>query len=67
MKFPKDRAIVVVCPTNSIEQQMDENMAKLSVAALTINSDTVAAAWMRGEDLWMKARAGIAMLILGLE
>ncbi|KAK7024123.1 ATP-dependent DNA helicase Q1 [Favolaschia claudopus] len=56
MKFPKDPAIVVVCPTNSIEQQIDENMARLGVPALTINSDTVAAARIRKEDLWLKAQ-----------
>ncbi|KAK6988782.1 ATP-dependent DNA helicase Q1 [Favolaschia claudopus] len=67
IKFPKDPAMVVVCPTNSIEQQMDENMAKLGVPALTINSDTVSAARIRHEDLWLKARSGIAMLILGPE
>ncbi|KAJ7301700.1 P-loop containing nucleoside triphosphate hydrolase protein [Mycena albidolilacea] len=66
VKFPKDAAIVVVCPTNSIEQQMDENMAKLGVVAVTINSETAAAARLRGEDLWIKARAGISMLILDL-
>jgi len=37
-------------------------MEKLGVPALIINSDTVAS-----EDLWIKARAGIAMLILGPE
>ncbi|KAJ7224049.1 P-loop containing nucleoside triphosphate hydrolase protein [Mycena pura] len=67
VKFPKDPAIVVVCPTNSIKQQMDENMAKFGLAAVTINSKTAAAARLRGEDLWIKARAGIPMLILGLE
>ncbi|KAJ6618975.1 hypothetical protein B0H10DRAFT_2217247 [Mycena sp. CBHHK59/15] len=63
----KDPAIVVVCPTNSIEQQIDANMEKLGVPALTINSDTVAAARLRGEDLWKKVSAGIPMLILGPE
>jgi superfamily II DNA helicase RecQ len=42
-------------------------MAKLGIPALTINSDTVAAARMCNEDFWVKARAGIAMLILGPE
>ncbi|KAJ7609778.1 P-loop containing nucleoside triphosphate hydrolase protein [Mycena polygramma] len=65
--FPKDPAIVVVCPTNSIEQQMEGNMAKLGIHALMINADTIAAARIRGEDLWMKAREGISMLILGPE
>ncbi|KAJ7679571.1 hypothetical protein B0H17DRAFT_1139111 [Mycena rosella] len=45
----------------------DENMAKIGVAALTINADTVAAARIRSEDLWIRARTGIAMLILGPE
>ncbi|KAJ6616538.1 P-loop containing nucleoside triphosphate hydrolase protein [Mycena sp. CBHHK59/15] len=65
-KFPVDPAIVVVCPTNSIEQQM-ENMAKIGVAALTINSDTVAASRLCNIDLWNSAREGISMLILGPE
>ncbi|KAJ7861438.1 P-loop containing nucleoside triphosphate hydrolase protein [Mycena olivaceomarginata] len=65
--FPKDPAIVVVCPTNSIEQQMEENMAKMGIRALMINADTVAAARIRGEELWIKAREGISMLILGPE
>ncbi|KAJ7118582.1 P-loop containing nucleoside triphosphate hydrolase protein [Mycena crocata] len=63
--FPKNPAIVVVCPTNSIEQQM--NMARLGVTALMINADTVAAARIRGEDLWNKAREAVSMLILGPE
>ncbi|KAJ7911156.1 P-loop containing nucleoside triphosphate hydrolase protein, partial [Mycena leptocephala] len=70
--FPKDPVIVVVCPTNSIEQQMahvsqEENMAKMGIRALMINADTVASARIRGEDLWMNARKGISMLILGPE
>ncbi|KAJ7104700.1 P-loop containing nucleoside triphosphate hydrolase protein, partial [Mycena epipterygia] len=71
VKFPKDPAIVVVCPTNSIEQQMapsqEENMAKIGIRALMINADTITAARIRGEDLWRKAREGISMLILGPE
>ncbi|KAJ7672990.1 hypothetical protein DFH06DRAFT_1123753 [Mycena polygramma] len=42
-------------------------MAKLGIAALTINSDTVSAARLLGIDLWTRAREGISMLILGLE
>jgi superfamily II DNA helicase RecQ len=42
-------------------------MEKLGVPALIINSDTVAAARTHSEDLWIKARAGIAMLILSPE
>ncbi|KAJ6627941.1 P-loop containing nucleoside triphosphate hydrolase protein, partial [Mycena sp. CBHHK59/15] len=67
VKFPKDPAIIVVCPTNSIEQQMDINMARMGITALTINADTVSAARLRGHNLWEKAKAGISMLILGPE
>ncbi|KAJ7854462.1 hypothetical protein B0H13DRAFT_1903654 [Mycena leptocephala] len=42
-------------------------MAKMGIAALVTNSDTVAAARIRGEDLWIRAREGISMLILGSE
>ncbi|KAJ7604739.1 hypothetical protein B0H17DRAFT_1154437 [Mycena rosella] len=44
VSFPKDPAIIIVCPTNSIEQQMEESMAKLGIVALMIDADTVAAA-----------------------
>ncbi|KAJ7689965.1 hypothetical protein B0H17DRAFT_1201990 [Mycena rosella] len=65
--FPKNPAIVVVYPTNSTEQQMEENMAKLGISALMINSDTVAAARILGRDLWEQARETVSMLILGPE
>jgi superfamily II DNA helicase RecQ len=42
-------------------------MAKMGIRALMINADTVASARIRGEDLWMNARKGISMLILGPE
>ncbi|KAJ7145965.1 P-loop containing nucleoside triphosphate hydrolase protein, partial [Mycena epipterygia] len=67
VKFPKDPVILVICPTNFIEQQMADNMEKLGVPALIINSDTVAIAQIHSEDLFIKACAGIAMLILGPE
>ncbi|KAJ6448768.1 P-loop containing nucleoside triphosphate hydrolase protein [Mycena sanguinolenta] len=58
--FPKDPAIVVLVCT-------EENMRKLGMSALMINSDTVASARVRNEDLWITARVGISMLILGPE
>ncbi|KAJ7201823.1 hypothetical protein GGX14DRAFT_655045 [Mycena pura] len=36
VKFPADAAMVVICPTNFIEQQT-ENMAKTGVAALSVS------------------------------
>ncbi|KAJ7870900.1 hypothetical protein B0H13DRAFT_1896016 [Mycena leptocephala] len=42
-------------------------MAKIGIAALAINSDTVAAARMRNEDIWTRACTGISMVILGPE
>ncbi|KAJ7085049.1 hypothetical protein C8R44DRAFT_893983 [Mycena epipterygia] len=59
IKFPKDPVIVVICSTNSIEQQIADNMEKLGVPALITNSGTVAAARIHSEDLFIKARAGI--------
>ncbi|KAJ7328427.1 P-loop containing nucleoside triphosphate hydrolase protein [Mycena albidolilacea] len=67
VKFPRNPAVVVVCPTNSIEQQMEENMSKLGILALMINAETVASARLRREDLWTKAREAVSMLILGPE
>jgi hypothetical protein len=39
----------------------------MGIRALMINADTVAAARIRREELWIKAREGISMLILGPE
>ncbi|KAJ7735334.1 P-loop containing nucleoside triphosphate hydrolase protein [Mycena metata] len=68
VKFPLNPVFIVVCPTNSIEQQIGTNMAELGIPALTINADTVTAARIAGEqDLWHRAREGICTLILGPE
>ncbi|KAJ7703679.1 hypothetical protein B0H17DRAFT_1194167 [Mycena rosella] len=67
VKFPKNPAIIVVCPTNSIEQQMDKNMADMGITALTITADTVAASRQKKEDIWLTAREDLSMLILGPE
>ncbi|KAK7002117.1 hypothetical protein R3P38DRAFT_3215928 [Favolaschia claudopus] len=42
-------------------------MAQFGINALTINSDTVAAAGMNRRDLWIEAREGVSMLILAPE
>lgn len=42
-------------------------MAKLGITALMINAESVASARLQKEDLWVKARQGISMLILGPE
>ncbi|KAJ7878774.1 hypothetical protein B0H14DRAFT_3435377 [Mycena olivaceomarginata] len=63
--FPKDPAIVVV--PNKLNQTTNENMAKMGICTLMINADTVAAARIRREELWIKARKGISMLILSPE
>ncbi|KAJ7692044.1 hypothetical protein B0H17DRAFT_1133313 [Mycena rosella] len=70
--FPKDPAIVVpygsfcvsVPETDGFQE---ENMAKLGVSAVMINADSVVSARLCGEDLWIMARAGISMIILGPE
>ncbi|KAJ7691823.1 hypothetical protein B0H17DRAFT_896354, partial [Mycena rosella] len=50
-----------------IDNSKEENMTKLGISALIINSDTIASACILGENLWLKACAGITMLILGPE
>ncbi|KAJ7686991.1 P-loop containing nucleoside triphosphate hydrolase protein [Mycena rosella] len=73
--FPEDPAIVVIygesfgsdCFLTEIDNSKEENMTKLGISALIINSDTIASARILGENLWLKTRAGIAMLILGPE
>ncbi|KAJ6621934.1 P-loop containing nucleoside triphosphate hydrolase protein [Mycena sp. CBHHK59/15] len=68
VKFPLNPVIIVVCPTNSIEQQLVTNMAALGITALSINADTIAAARIAGDqDLWTRAQEGVSMLILGPE
>ncbi|KAJ6578922.1 hypothetical protein B0H10DRAFT_2343705 [Mycena sp. CBHHK59/15] len=44
------------------------NMAALGITTLSINTDTIAAARIAGDqDLWTRAREGVSMLILGPE
>jgi superfamily II DNA helicase RecQ len=35
--------------------------------AVAINANTLSAAWLRGEDLWLMAREGVSMLCLSPE
>ncbi|TFY74886.1 hypothetical protein EWM64_g9127 [Hericium alpestre] len=65
--YPTDPVIIVVCPTNRIEEQMAEKMRKLGLDTLAINAITVHNARLKNEDLWAKARTGISMLMMSSE
>ncbi|EPQ59180.1 hypothetical protein GLOTRDRAFT_34856, partial [Gloeophyllum trabeum ATCC 11539] len=65
--FPQDPVIIVVCPTNGIEEQMASKMTAFGLRTLAVNSHTLHEAAERKEDLWVIARTRIAMLMLSPE
>ncbi|RDB23912.1 hypothetical protein Hypma_009482 [Hypsizygus marmoreus] len=58
-KFPEDPVLIVICPTNYVENQMAKNMPNLSISALAINALTVASARIEGGNLWEEAKSKI--------
>jgi len=50
-KFPKDPAMIVVCLTKALEDDMASQMQKAGLTAIVINSDTIDAARRVGRHL----------------
>ncbi|TFK48604.1 hypothetical protein OE88DRAFT_481620 [Heliocybe sulcata] len=65
--FPRDPVIVIVCPTNGIEEQMAAKLKDYGLQTLAINSKTLHEASKHGENLWITARSRISMLMLSPE
>ncbi|KAJ7582433.1 hypothetical protein C8J56DRAFT_1055494 [Mycena floridula] len=46
-KFPKHPLMIVICPTNYLEYQLEGTLVKYGVKGLVINTDTLQAAVLR--------------------
>ncbi|KAH9934137.1 P-loop containing nucleoside triphosphate hydrolase protein [Fomitopsis serialis] len=64
---PKDPAMVGIYPTIGLEEQMAEEFTKIGLSSLVINSRTLEAARASSTNLWVRARAGVTMLLLSPE
>ncbi|KAH9922249.1 P-loop containing nucleoside triphosphate hydrolase protein [Fomitopsis serialis] len=64
---PKDPAMVGIFPTIGLEEQMAEEFTKIGLTSLVINSRTLEAARAVGTNLWVRARAGVTMILLSPE
>ncbi|KAH9924245.1 P-loop containing nucleoside triphosphate hydrolase protein [Amylocystis lapponica] len=68
VKFKHDPAMLIVCPTKSLEFDMQEPKFKaVGLSSVVINPDTVEAARHQGRDLWKLACEGVAVILLALE
>ncbi|KAI1787621.1 P-loop containing nucleoside triphosphate hydrolase protein, partial [Ganoderma leucocontextum] len=65
--IPKDPCIVVVYPTNGLEEEQSLVFEKAGVRSLVINAGSVEQARKGGVDLWTVARSGVAVILLSPE
>ncbi|KAH9943515.1 P-loop containing nucleoside triphosphate hydrolase protein [Amylocystis lapponica] len=63
----KDPAMLVVCPTKSLELDMKPKFAAAGLTTLVINADTIEQARHAHRDLWAEARSGVAAILLAPE
>ncbi|KII83513.1 hypothetical protein PLICRDRAFT_180290 [Plicaturopsis crispa FD-325 SS-3] len=63
--FPKNAAAVVVCPTTSLEEDLEGKLRSAGLTALAISRDTVDAAEKAGEkSLWLRAEADTTVILV---
>ncbi|KAI9065080.1 P-loop containing nucleoside triphosphate hydrolase protein [Trametes sanguinea] len=65
--FTRDPCLIMVYPTNGLEEEQAVTFAKAGIQALVINRDTVSRARSEGINLWAKARKDISVLLLSPE
>ncbi|KAG6805374.1 hypothetical protein H0H92_015663, partial [Tricholoma furcatifolium] len=65
--FPKDPAMIIVCPTKALQQDMALKLQKYNLTTIVINSDTCMEAREMNRNLWKEAREGVTMLLLSPE
>ncbi|KAG2111488.1 P-loop containing nucleoside triphosphate hydrolase protein, partial [Suillus clintonianus] len=66
-KFPRHPAMVVVCPTKVLEEEMAEKMIKAGLTALAINADTLDMARKKALNLFKEALEGYHVLLVSPE
>ncbi|TFK95045.1 P-loop containing nucleoside triphosphate hydrolase protein, partial [Polyporus arcularius HHB13444] len=54
--FRKDAAMVVVCPTKSLEVDMAPKFQAAGISTLVVNKDTTDSARRQGQDIWQQVK-----------
>ncbi|KAF9232803.1 hypothetical protein BU15DRAFT_67119 [Melanogaster broomeanus] len=72
VSFPRDPAMVIVCPTKALEEEMlrssqEAKMRRAKLTAIALNSDTVTAAQQSGRDLFKAVLRGVSMVLVSPE
>ncbi|KAF8239153.1 hypothetical protein L208DRAFT_1239175 [Tricholoma matsutake] len=68
VKFKKDPAMIVLCPTNALEVEMRDKMITFGLTVIALNRDTIEEAQqLHQEDLWETAHTGIAVILTNME
>ncbi|KZT68050.1 hypothetical protein DAEQUDRAFT_656002, partial [Daedalea quercina L-15889] len=66
-RFPKDPCMVVVCPTKSLEHDMEPKFKVAGLTTVVINADTTQRAHAAKVDLWNLARTNTNVILLSPE
>ncbi|KAI0358454.1 hypothetical protein OH77DRAFT_1578381 [Trametes cingulata] len=64
---PQDPCIVMVYPTNGLEEEQAETFQSVGLSTVVINSDTLERSRKCGMDLWVVARSSINVILLSPE
>ncbi|OSC96921.1 P-loop containing nucleoside triphosphate hydrolase protein, partial [Trametes coccinea BRFM310] len=63
----RDPCLIMVYPTNGLEEEQAVTFAKAGIRALVINRDTISRARTEGSNLWVTARTDVSVLLLSPE
>ncbi|KAH9911495.1 P-loop containing nucleoside triphosphate hydrolase protein [Fomitopsis serialis] len=66
-RFKADPCMVVVCPTKSLEHDMEPKFKAAGLTTVVINADTTRAAQAAKVDLWSTAQSKTAVILLSPE
>ncbi|KAI0353617.1 hypothetical protein OH77DRAFT_1553273 [Trametes cingulata] len=64
---PQDPCIVMVYPTNGLEEEQAETFQSAGLSTVVINSDTLERSRKCGRDLWVVARSSVNVVLLSPE
>ncbi|KAM5546219.1 hypothetical protein V8D89_000345 [Ganoderma adspersum] len=67
VSVPRDPCMIVVYPTNGLEEEQARVFMGVGLKTLVINAETTSTACLSGEDLWLTARVGVTMILLSPE
>ncbi|KAJ3735283.1 P-loop containing nucleoside triphosphate hydrolase protein [Lentinula guzmanii] len=62
-RIPEKPVILVACPTDALEIDLEAKLRSYNVKALAINSDLLADAFKRNEDIWDTAKQAEVLLV----